>query len=399
MAKSSKPELKTPADYLAGVKVHPFAAAFPLQSMDEFDALTESVKIYGVRKPIVMRNGEVADGRNRIAVVNRLNEMGIKRKVDATDPETGATTVVEVKFSWDTVEFEGTDSQLLDFVKAENFDRRQMSASQKAVAAVQMMKLGASLSKSAKGRGETATGVAVDLAAAGEGDPALTASVIGKMFGVNRTYIFRVLKIGRAQGGWKALTRVLAGEMSLNDALDVVTPEGEGGGTGDGKGEDVVYLDANKNAVPEEFEPHAKTRDTVKDIVARIDAIRRDVESMCAGKGGDFFSETEITGHLKTAKKLLSQGQFHTICPHCKGSGKDPENPNKPCPVCKRAKFISEGVADVLAKTAKGEGDKKAAKKDKPAKADKAAKPKGKGKAETKGEAEAAKPAGEPASE
>jgi hypothetical protein len=50
------------ADY----KIHPLADAFPLIEGDEFDELVASIGQIGLREPIVMHEGVVIDGRNRL---------------------------------------------------------------------------------------------------------------------------------------------------------------------------------------------------------------------------------------------------------------------------------------------------------------------------------------------
>ena len=52
--------------------VHPYAAAFPMMSDDELDALADDIKANGLQRPIVYAaDGRLIDGRNRLAACER----------------------------------------------------------------------------------------------------------------------------------------------------------------------------------------------------------------------------------------------------------------------------------------------------------------------------------------
>ena len=47
-------------------RVRPAAAVFPIMSGREFDELVEDVRVNGLREPVVVRGGQLVDGRNRV---------------------------------------------------------------------------------------------------------------------------------------------------------------------------------------------------------------------------------------------------------------------------------------------------------------------------------------------
>jgi N6-adenosine-specific RNA methylase IME4 len=102
----------------AELKFHPFADLFPLLEGERFDALVDSIKRNGLRDPIVVHEGQILDGRNRLR----------------------ACEAAEVKVK--TVKFKGGDP--LEFVIDQNLHRRDLNESQRAMLAVTIatMKVG-----------------------------------------------------------------------------------------------------------------------------------------------------------------------------------------------------------------------------------------------------------------
>lgn len=87
---------------------HPLSAAFPRMTGDEFQALKDSIANVGVQNPIVIFEGQVLDGWNRYQAA------------------------LDVGMPCPTVEFGGTDP--VDFVRAQNATRRNMTPAQTAMA-------------------------------------------------------------------------------------------------------------------------------------------------------------------------------------------------------------------------------------------------------------------------
>src|ERR1017187_1376113 len=92
-------------------KFHPVADIFPLMVGEEFDALVESIRAKGLLNPIWLHpDGSIIDGRNRY---RGCLEAGVEPRFQ----------------TWD-----GKDS-LTDFVFGQNFDRRHLNATFRALAA------------------------------------------------------------------------------------------------------------------------------------------------------------------------------------------------------------------------------------------------------------------------
>ena len=90
---------------------HPFADLFPLMDDAALNELAADIRANGLRDPIVIYQGKVLDGRNRL----------LASQTAGIDP-----TVVE---------FEGNDAQALDFVISRNLRRRHLNDSQRAMVA------------------------------------------------------------------------------------------------------------------------------------------------------------------------------------------------------------------------------------------------------------------------
>lgn len=87
---------------------HRFADFFPIMTSSEYDSLVDSIRLNGLREPIMLYEGLILDGRNRD---NACQDAGI-------DPR--------------YVQFEGNDTEALLFVWDENNNRRHMLAQQRA---------------------------------------------------------------------------------------------------------------------------------------------------------------------------------------------------------------------------------------------------------------------------
>ena len=94
------------------LKVHPAAEIFPMLNAEELDALALDIKANGLQQPIVMWEGLLLDGRNRLAAC--------------------AICGVEPSFK----QYEGNSP--VTFVISANIKRRQLDASQRACVAVEI---------------------------------------------------------------------------------------------------------------------------------------------------------------------------------------------------------------------------------------------------------------------
>ena len=68
-------------------EIHPYAAKFPMLSAEDFDSLCESIARGGMRQPILIdQNGQLLDGRNRLAACERLGVEPRFHVVETDDP-------------------------------------------------------------------------------------------------------------------------------------------------------------------------------------------------------------------------------------------------------------------------------------------------------------------------
>lgn len=94
-------------------EIHPAAEIFPLMSGEEFDSLAADIQKHGLREPIVLFEGKVLDGRNRLRACQQLGvEPAFVEWANGEDPRT--------------------------YVVSKNLHRRHLSESQRAMIAGKM---------------------------------------------------------------------------------------------------------------------------------------------------------------------------------------------------------------------------------------------------------------------
>jgi hypothetical protein len=103
--------------YSTKYKPHPYAELFPLMTDTELEALTADIAAVGLRYSIVLYQGMVLDGRNRLAAC--------------------AAAKVEPTF----MEHEADDASALALVISLNVQRRDLTAGQRAMAAARALPL------------------------------------------------------------------------------------------------------------------------------------------------------------------------------------------------------------------------------------------------------------------
>jgi len=91
---------------------HPLANIFPLMTEDKLQDLADSIKKNGLIDPIVLFEEKILDGRNRYAACRLANVKAILTQYTGNDP--------------------------VGFVKMKNLDRRDLTTSQRAVAALEL---------------------------------------------------------------------------------------------------------------------------------------------------------------------------------------------------------------------------------------------------------------------
>ena len=73
------------------VTVHPAADLFPRMSSRELDELAADIAEHGLQEPVVWFNGQLLDGRNRIAAIERIPDQQLRKELQArvAEPQNG----------------------------------------------------------------------------------------------------------------------------------------------------------------------------------------------------------------------------------------------------------------------------------------------------------------------
>ena len=182
-------------------RFHPACKLFPKLSDDELRDLAEDIRRNGLQNPIVLLNGKILDGRNRLAACNIAG--------------------VEPRFK----EWKGRGSAV-EWVISQNMMRRHLSASQKAVVAHDLLPL---LEKEAKQRQRRANNYRRDRHLAQEcanrNGKGKAAEAAARIVGVSSRYVELVKSIkGKAP---ELVKKIRSGELNVSDAsrLSELPPE------------------------------------------------------------------------------------------------------------------------------------------------------------------------------
>jgi ParB-like chromosome segregation protein Spo0J len=149
---------------------HPFAEAFPMLPDDELAELADDIRANGLRHPIVLYQDRILDGRNRYAACQRHR--------------------VAPEF----VKFDGDDKAALALVLSDNYHRRNVTKSQRAMAYV------------------AAESVLTSKDKRGESHPTEAARAVG----VGTSLIERARYVARHAPG--LVSEVTAGHVTVSDA-------------------------------------------------------------------------------------------------------------------------------------------------------------------------------------
>jgi ParB-like chromosome segregation protein Spo0J len=115
-------ETDLPLEVIGGYKVHPAASFFPLIEGEEFDALVMSIKTVGLMNPIVLKNGMLIDGRNRLRAILEL--------------QSNHSSIVIL-----TKELEADVKSVSEYIFDTNIQRRHLTTDQRAMIGYQILPL------------------------------------------------------------------------------------------------------------------------------------------------------------------------------------------------------------------------------------------------------------------
>lgn len=176
---------------IGGYKIHPAANVFPMMGDDEYERLVKSIEAGGLRVPIVVFNGMILDGRNRLRACVRL---GIEPRV---------------------THFEGSDP--VDHVVALNLTRRHLNESQRSMVAAKIANL-----QRGGDRGNQHTGGKVS----SETLPVTQTDAATKL-NVSRPSVLRARKV-LAGAVPEAIEAVERGDLTVNAAAELAALPTEG---------------------------------------------------------------------------------------------------------------------------------------------------------------------------
>lgn len=169
-----------------GYKIHPVANLFPEMTDAEFGRLCADIRANGQREPIVLFDGQVIDGRNRLRACRWL------------------------EFEPKTRTFHGNESDLLSYVVSLNLHRRHLTESQRAMVAEKIANTK---------HGGRRKGVQRDQ---GANLPLETTNAqAAELLNVSERSVKSATKV-RKEAEPEVTAAVEAGEMSLNEASKVV---------------------------------------------------------------------------------------------------------------------------------------------------------------------------------
>ena len=326
---------------MSRLKPHRYSEVFPTIDGHEFDELVESIKKHGQLHPLVMYQGKVLDGRNRLRACDAL---GIKPK---------------------TVDYKGTDP--IGHILSLNLNRRHLNASQRAmiVADIETLKVGAN--QHVTPRSYSDEGRSIDL-------PSLGAACKGARVSPGSAKRARTVK---ASGTPELTSSVRAGKIAVSTASVLATAPEK---VQREAAENPKNAPAIAKRIEEEKREEKPKGPPIKtlglDVPADV-AAAAEKEQALVDKMDRLLSELKRTYTEYEAargdRKGLKTGQHHTsalryslqamntirgqrpasVCPYCKLL---PEI-RKTCASCRTAGFVGEFDFERAAKELLVEGD------------------------------------------
>lgn len=178
-------------------EIHPTAAIFPMMSDEALDELAADIKEHDLRNPIVMHEGRVIDGRNRLEGCHRAG--------------------VEPRFE----EWSGTGS-VVAWIISVNVHRRHLSDQQRAMLAARIAQELAAETKERSTRNLSKSGTPVDGLDPGPSGAGRSAAQAAKLLNVSRDATNKAAKIGK-DGANELVRAVTDGKVSLDAAAQVAS--------------------------------------------------------------------------------------------------------------------------------------------------------------------------------
>jgi hypothetical protein len=305
------------------MKFHKVVNLFPPMQQDERTALTNDIRLHGLRSPVIMWQGQVVDGRNRmIAVETILEEDDVQ---------------VEIEF----VDLDCTEAEMLSHIVSLNMNRRQLSSSQKAAIGAEL-----GIYRTSLGEGSLPDGQRM-------------IDKIAAELGTNRQYLYDAESL--MEDDPELFQQVKRGAINLHKAKKLLESGGEEPEKESVDLDDVT--DGLDELVPEEWERVFAERDSFKYMIGLFREIKVAAREICdRGYGTAYFDYDMFQSSYSSIESLVKHGMPHALCPYCEGKSSsapydDGTLDGIVCDVCKDHGYVNDRIYNMAPDESEGDSD------------------------------------------
>lgn len=283
--------------------IHPMCDLVPRLTDEEFAALGEDIRKYGVREPVKVWNGYIVDGRHRWEICQRL---GIDCPIQIIELPEGETVA--------------------EYVLSMN-NRRSLTSSQRAALAAEFMPILEDEAKKRQASGvedDQSRGRAIDHAA--------------KQAKTNPTYVAAAKKIKDADP--ELHKKVLDGSMSIAEAKE----QAKAKSLPPPPVEDHEIDGLNQAVTEPKVVAALRERAWFGEVVNQVHALKREILEFAKSEAGQELREQQIKTHFENIAAAIRFAEPFTACP----LGAD--NCKRGCKACKGRRWLSKQQYEMLPK-------------------------------------------------
>lgn len=278
---------------------HPYASVVPMLGTPELNALAADIQGNGLRQSIVLFEGKILDGRNRYKACQIVN--------------------VEPQFR----DFNG-DGDPLDFIVSMNLVRRQLTASQKALAVAKIAEL-------PRGNPALQTPKTPAKPKSAQMPNRKTVAEVAREVEVSPRTVGQAKQVLR-DAPKETVEQVERGEKSVATAVKEIKAEKQKEISSNEK-----HLDKTGYTIPESILADWQTAESFRSTLNDLQRIKLLVEK-AIDKRELIYREVgqDTVADLKNTWTALKQVLPYAVCPTCQGRTREK------CSVCKQRGFVSE---------------------------------------------------------
>ncbi len=292
---------------------HPVAEVFPLLEGEDFEKFADDIEANGLRDPILLAEGMIADGRNR---QRACESRGVQPRYEEWDGKPG----------------------LVALIISRNLHRRHLDPSQRAMVAARIANMS---------NGQTKAAVPKGIAGVSQAETA-------QILNVSRRNVARAAKVQK-HGDPALVDAVDAGEIAVTDAAKIVdkpkaaqreavakvkakTAKTAVQALTETQREDepaTGLQDAQGVPVPKKLVPVFRGKEDFEALLSLMRKACDLFDALCKSPAGHFLKAEwrERSANMSDNTKTVRYYKPHSICPNCEASGKD-------CNICKGAGWI-----------------------------------------------------------